>query len=43
MQKQTTGCTYGRDMLHPTMLELLAYNVAPVCTGLYTLSLDTVG
>ena len=20
MQKQTTGCTYGRDMLHPTML-----------------------
>ena len=20
MQKQTAGCTYGRDMLHPTML-----------------------
>ena len=20
MQKQITGCTYGRDMLHPTML-----------------------
>ena len=35
-QQHATGCVNGRNMKHPTVLEVLANNVDSVCTGLKT-------